>query len=90
MAAYGDGVQAPFYEGLWTVRDWISTIDAAVHQRATLVLVAYVNRKFHAGSGSFWNWRTDNDPDPDMSETTPTYPKNEYSDHVITQVIEAA
>ena len=42
----------------------------------------YTNRKKHSG-GTFHTWTSVPNPDPDMDDTTPPNPKNEYSDHVI-------
>jgi hypothetical protein len=90
VAAYGDGVQAPFISSLWQYPVWFLLPESIRRSAAYLINIAYVNRKYHSGSATYWTWRTDNDPDPAMANTTPPHPKNEYTDHVIIQVIEAA
>lgn len=90
MAAYGSAIQAPFFEGIWVSPLWINPMVALRQAAGSLINLSYVNRKYHAGTSTYFSWRSDGSPDPTMATVTPPHPKNQYTDHVVVQVIEAA
>ena len=70
----------------WGNPTWISSFNSFTTTAGTTASRTYTNRKKHSG-GSYHYWPSDGAPDPAMDRTTPPYPKNQYTDHVVVEVL---
>jgi hypothetical protein len=81
--AYDDAQLIEYYTGPFYLGDYVNLLEVTAADNAPAL---YINRKYRSTDGSHWMWQSVRTPDPNMDDTTPPHPKNEYGDHVAVKV----
>jgi hypothetical protein len=79
--------EGPLIDITWDPPRWRNVLQQVNNSSGVTALKVYLNRKTHSG-GTYYYWPTDDSPDPNMDNTFPPFPKGEYSDHVVVQILE--